>query len=455
MTRARLEVAPSLTSDRLSLLSLVLLIILPTNCSLFRPSFPESIALLSSRADTGTLYAGAAAVPITPEGSVFLAGYQPLRKSEGVHDPLFARALVLQRGSLRLAFVAVDVIGIQRQTVLDIRARVEGIEPHHLLISSTHTHGGPDTLGLWGLPPFLSGIDPEHQELLIEGILTAVSSAIASLQPAKVGWNRILAPETGLLRNRRRPGVVDREIIALHVLTSSPPEVTIATVTDLGCHPTVLPRANRQITSDFPHFCRVRLERGLGGVAMFVPGALGGHVVPDLEPGDTLGDRWREAARTGEELAELTLAAIRGIPHYEAQPLLSARHLPIYLRSENFRFDLARWTGLLNRDLYEGGYFESEVNLWRLGDLRIASVPGEITPDLGLRIKRAIGGSSTLLVGLGNDQLGYLLPEADFELPLYAYERKLSPGPTCGDRVVQRLEDLSLLSDMADGSIDD
>ena len=102
--------------------------------------------------------------------------------------------------------------------------------------------------------------------------------------------------------------------------------------------------------------------------------------------------------------------------------------------------------GLLERDRLSGGYFETEVNLWQIVDLRVATVPGELPPHLGLQLKRLIAGHPTMIVGLANDELGYLLPSSEFELPIYEYERELCPGFAAGDRVVARLEELALLA---------
>jgi hypothetical protein len=247
------------------------------------------------------------------------------------------------------------------------------------------------------------------------------------------------------MRNLRRPGLVDEELVVVHVREAGGGP-SVATLVELGCHPEALTRENHQITSDFPHWTREALEAELGGVGIFVSGALGGLVTPDTRRSGDERD-FAEAERVGRRVAAEALGAVRALDGHASRLRLGVWHTPFHARTENWRYSLLQATGILGRTFYRGGLVESEVNVWEVGRLRAATVPGEITPDLGLRVKRAIGGAPSLLIGLGNDELGYLLPSADWELPLYDYERTVSPGPDVGDRVLRRIEDLMLLAD--------
>src|SRR4029078_1029143 len=71
------------------------------------------------------LRAGFSAVNITPPigngEPVFLAGYGLNRKATGIHDPLFARTVVLANGDTRIALCCVDLVGLQHPQVQAIR----------------------------------------------------------------------------------------------------------------------------------------------------------------------------------------------------------------------------------------------------------------------------------------------------------------------------------------------
>jgi hypothetical protein len=425
-----------------------------TGCSLFRDEVPKSVPIHRVHAPAGLLKAGAASVEITPRESTWMGGYSPMRDSEGIHDPLQARALVLERGSLRLALVAVDCVGIQRQDRLrwDPLIAEAGFDPRLVLVAASHTHAGPDTLGLWGVPALVSGQSDEVMERLRDGVLRALTLAREQLRPAEIASGVTLL-EPDLLRNRRRPGLVDRRLTVLHVreVGAGP---TIATLAELGSHAVVVDRSNTLFSADYPAWLCATLEEHLGGVGLYVAGALGGHVGPALEDG---GDRYVLAAAHGGLVGLEATKVVERLSNYEAHPAVTALNSTIYLKNENVLYELLSATGVFDREFFGDGYLATEVNLWQLGSLCLGSIPGEITPDLGLRIKRSIEAQIplglALLVGLGNDELGYFVPAADYHLPFYSYERTLSPGYDGGDRVRRRLEDLAELLESEPGLV--
>ena len=124
--------------------------------------FALSIALVTS-VSAAEVTAGYGQADVTPDvhgkTPVWIAGYGQNRRATGVHDPLYARAIVISDGKKKVALAAVDVVGLQYPTVQEIRKRLEGFD--YVLVASTHNHEGPDTVGIWGPTPFKSGVDPE------------------------------------------------------------------------------------------------------------------------------------------------------------------------------------------------------------------------------------------------------------------------------------------------------
>ena len=100
---------------------------------------------------------------ITPKvgdkAKVYLAGFGKDRKATGVHDPLMARAVVLRHGKTKIAVASVDLVGFFLPNVENVRKKLDGFS--YVLVTSTHNHEGPDTLGLWGPNPFQSGADKD------------------------------------------------------------------------------------------------------------------------------------------------------------------------------------------------------------------------------------------------------------------------------------------------------
>jgi hypothetical protein len=101
-----------------------------------------------------TLTAGYAQAPITPslERPVYLAGFGHNRRAESVHDELFVRALALSDLHTTVVLAAVDLIGLP--LLPGCRRSSESYSRLHpqlaLVVAATHTHHGPDTLGLSG-----------------------------------------------------------------------------------------------------------------------------------------------------------------------------------------------------------------------------------------------------------------------------------------------------------------
>ena len=93
------------------------------------------------------------------ERPVYLAGFGQNRRAQSVHDDLCVRALALVFGETRVDVAALDLIGLGRRYCQEIERRVNEAEPGtRTLLSCTHTHHGPDTIGLWGPDTITSGV---------------------------------------------------------------------------------------------------------------------------------------------------------------------------------------------------------------------------------------------------------------------------------------------------------
>ena len=107
--------------------------------------------------------------------------------AEGVHDPLFAKALVFEEGGTRSAIVVCDLSGVPLPTVEAARRLIEntsGIRADHLMISATHTHTGPVILrpgARYNLDGEMLRIAREYVDQLPSKIAESVSKALASL----------------------------------------------------------------------------------------------------------------------------------------------------------------------------------------------------------------------------------------------------------------------------------
>src|SRR5262249_26495323 len=181
------------------------------------------------------LEAGFAEADITPKlggTPVYMAGFGQNRKATAVHDPLKARAVVLKQGERKIALVSIDLVGFFHANV--VRIRKELADFHYVLVSSTHNHEGPDTLGLWGSNPFKSGIDPAYVKMVEERIVDAVKQAAKTAEPVTARIGTATAPE--LLHDSREPYIKHDELVALHFSDAKTNEPA-GIVVQWNCHP--------------------------------------------------------------------------------------------------------------------------------------------------------------------------------------------------------------------------
>src|SRR5260221_33880 len=94
------------------------------------------------------LYAGICETDITPPLGVWMCGYA-FRPTGcvAIHDPLYARALVLDDGKDSVAILSMDLLGLDFDVVDRVRAGISestGIKPEAIMLNATHTHGGPN-----------------------------------------------------------------------------------------------------------------------------------------------------------------------------------------------------------------------------------------------------------------------------------------------------------------------
>lgn len=221
--------------------------------------------------------AGASKTIITPKKEVYLAGFDANRKSKGIHDDLYARVIMLDDGKNTIGLVSLDLIGLFYDDVERIRKNVSEKYGHNIMIASTHTHSGPDTLGYFGGTllgiPIKSGVDKEYMSGLEKKVEEGINRAIKNMENAKLEFTSIKAPEH-ISKNIRIEGYKDDELTVMKV--NNLKGKTIATIVNYASHPEILWDKNKMISADFVGYLCKNLEKELGGVsAIFLNGALG------------------------------------------------------------------------------------------------------------------------------------------------------------------------------------
>src|SRR5215475_13033445 len=266
------------------------------------------------------LTAGFHKVCISPPVGAPLAGFAARHGvSTGVHDDLFARALVLANPQTAIAFVSVDALALPQHFIGRVRAAIKartGIAPEALMVAATHTHAGPVTITTFFNPE--ESVDANYMSRLAEAIVESVVTALRNRFPARIGVNRRTSDKLPIDEDIGIIKIVDADGRARAALINH------------ACHPTVLGPDNLLVTGDFPAFAIEKIEAALGddGFAMFVNGTQGnismGHsselsAIGVITPGRT----FERAAELGYRLGDAALAALPEI-ETDADPQLRA-----------------------------------------------------------------------------------------------------------------------------------
>jgi len=368
--------------------------------------------IYAGSAVSSELLAGAGRVDITPKKGTPLAGYQARwsKPSLGVHDPIYARALVLESGGRRAAIVSTDLLIITldfRQEVLD---RIQDLNLDWVDLSATHTHSGPGAYHPAWIAEFavLGHYDPSVREELVAGIARAVREAAGKLQPARFAATVTQAP--GFARNRRHPGgpVDPSFFVAEFMGTEGRP---IAFLVNYAAHPTVLPQSNFEFSGDYAGRLEADLEAAApGSVALFLAGPLGDQA-PCFESGD---EDFATVDKIGDGLARIAENALAALqPTAEVKMTLYHETMPVpkgRVKPSCF-FGLGWLMPRVGRDLVRT---RTELLGMGLNDALLLFSPAEMAVEVGKAIKDEHPGRPVMLAVHSNDLLGYVLTAEDY-----------------------------------------
>lgn len=272
---------------------------------------------------------GVAAVDFTPKPGLPLMGnFREDYAARGVHDPLWAKAMVFADGQgAKAALLAVDICILDRRNVAFMRDVIGSqcdVRPENVLIHATHTHSAPAASGKLSLDAEVAPHVAEIEALLRKAALTVVAAEgalgdatleVGCASEDRVSFHRRLQRRDGTtqmnwdaLQADFEPaeivgawGPVDSEMICLTVRREQDP---CAAVVNFGLHPAILAGDNWLYSADYPGYVAEALSRTLGGAftCLFLNGCCGD--VNHIDYRDRLQGRgYQMAQRVGYMLA--------------------------------------------------------------------------------------------------------------------------------------------------------
>jgi len=395
------------------------------------------------------LRAGAAKVNITPPVGTPLSGYTARKDvSQGIHDELYAKALVLDNGERTLAIITTDLLGFYGDFVDKIRGLIKertNVDKGDILVSATHTHSAPDTLcGLYSR----GKASDSWMDVLAQKIAGCAYMAWRNRREAQIGVGKGMIDGIGV--NRRSPDgkPVDREVGVIRV--EDVKGNLMAVLINYTCHAVVLGPDNLLISADYPGYTMRMIERikGEDVVAMFTNGAEGdintGHSADISGIGGHIPDRtFERAEKLGNMLAGEVLKVLeqikvspkihldvkRELVELPLKDLPSSREAEKEFQRKTSAVDESKETSheKLTRAKIEKFYAEitlslvkeveslglgrtigAEIQVMRLNNTVLVAIPGELFVEIGLDVKKKSEFENTFIVGLANGEIGYI-----------------------------------------------
>lgn len=385
---------------------------------------------------------------ITPPVGVDLTGYVGRPGAcTGVHDDLFADALVIDDGTTRVCFVTVDILGTDSAQDTALRegiSRATGIPSKNVLIGCSHTHGGPaaQCLRRCGTP------DDGYLRWAYEQIKAAAFEANRRRAPARLSVSRASSDlgvnrrgwvvERGLQADKSSGTVTDPEVLALTVDAEGVGRIVLF---NYACHGVVMGSDNVEVTGDWITAAKSMLESDPSvDAAMFLQGCCG-----DINP--RLRGSFAEVQAAAELVARPLLAALADSnpivaprirvawhrieiplsplpPREEIEQEISFRRQEIERKRADgapqvcVRIDEAMlgWAEDALEAL-DSGPLPETVSLAlqgvSFGDVTVVAIPGEAFCNIGLQIKRMLP-TPIMAAGYANGNIGYIPTEAAF-----------------------------------------
>lgn len=403
------------------------------------------------------------------EEPLYIAGYNSGVTIRDVLDLCEARAVWLDTGEQGVLMIGIDCVALDHGTVTQIREGLKDLPNCAAIhVYATHTHAGPDTLGLWG-PTAVNGKNSAYMQRLITAAQEAGREAAENRKAGNLYYGAVRTED--MFRDSRDPQVFDENLYQIRFEPADGGQGI--RMFFYGAHAESLRGSNRLLSRDFPGFLCDGVTEATGDQTMFLPGAIGGLIMT-REFVSRIALRAKQNLKiTGEKLVAYALSIT---PEMEQplQPCLKQSRTEFDVPLDNPVFALYKTLGILHHQAAEAksatGYaVKTELSVVMLGDVALAMIPGEIFPELvqggafgdtnpdgvnpaPLReIARELGVEKLLIVGLANDELGYIVPPSDFLLnedrpyldrtmDKYGedhYEETNSVGPGCASAIAQ------------------
>ncbi len=407
-------------------------------------------------AQQGELAVGAARVDITPpaDAALPMSGYDSRKKGfEKIHDPIYARAIVLSDGTHEAAVLSWELIGMPEGVWQELSQRISkelGIPADHLILAAEHVHSAPTVAGAYtkGTPETIA-----YTKKLEDAAFEAVKQAKANLQPARFGFGTGRA-YVNINRRERSPdgewnlgynsdGPSDKTLVVLKFesLSGKP----IALLINYAVHGVVMGPNNLEVSGDLPGAASRFVEqyyqgdiptRSDGGwdlqlnpqektdgvVALWTSGAAGDQnpIVMDS------GEDFTMVNALGRILGEESVRVANGIQNLSSQADIRGSQQVIDCPGRKL-VSGPHPRGVFNFE--DAPPVNIRLSLLMLNNIALTGVSGEVLTPIYRRLENESPFRHTVMVTHANGLSGYIPNDAAYNQPSYEITTThLKPG---------------------------
>ena len=394
-------------------------------------TFHPAAASNGLQGNTAGWRAGVAQLVITPEQSMWMAGYGSRdHPSEGTLHDLWAKALVLEDANGEQAvLVTADLLGFPKNMSDRIRDRLEvkfNLSRAQIILNSSHTHSGPVLKGsLSDVYPLdseqLKKIE-QYSGKLTDQIVKLVGEALNSMQSVQLyaqngvtrfQVNRRNNDASTLISQTELKGPNDYAVPVIKVVNEAGDLMAVAF--GYACHSTVL--SIYKWSGDYPGFAQLELEKShTGVVALFFQGA-GADQNPLPRRSVALAQQYgRELAAAvqrvlDEDMKKLSPHLSTAYSEIELELTAPPTKEELLKMAEESSGSQKRWALRLLEKIESGESLRTSypypVQVWNLGNQPLVSLGGELLIDYTIRLKR-IFGEDIFVLGYSNDVMAYI-----------------------------------------------
>ena len=382
-----------------------------------------------------TWKAGVAKAVITPDKSVWLAGYGSKRAPDGKLHDLWMKALALEdNDGRRVVLITSDFQGVPRMMSDRVFEQLRDqfkLNRTQVMFTFSHNHCGPrlgdDLIDYYPVEVDQEALVQEYTAEMVTKTVAMVGQALSKLAPATLQTGEGRATFAVNRRNNREADIPDLIAKGTPLVGPVDHSVPVLTVTRPGgkleavlfgyaCHPTTL--SFRTWCGDYPGFAQLEVEQAHHGTTAMFVNTCGGDQNPLPRRQVELCEKYGHMLAVGvEEALQQPLKSVSpGVR--TAFEIVDLPYLKNVTQEELVELSKdqtgikGRWSRRLLKKLNAGEKFESAypypIHAWQLGnEMLVVGMGAETVVDYALRFKQEFG-DGTWVMGYADDMISYI-----------------------------------------------